>query len=84
MTQEQIFSKVAEIIAANNDVIVTDITMDSTFEDLNMDSLDGLTLVNELETAFEISIPNADAMKIRSVRQTVESLQRIFILQAAS
>jgi acyl carrier protein len=84
MTQEQIFSKVAELIAANNEVAVTDITMDSTFEDLNMDSLDGLTLVNELETAFEISIPNGEAMQIRSVRQTVESLEKIFILSAAS
>ena len=83
MTQEQIFSKVAEIIAANNDVAIADITMDSTFEELNMDSLDGLTLVNELEIEFEITIPNEEAMKIRSVRETVESLQKIFILQAS-
>jgi acyl carrier protein len=82
MTQEHIFSKVAEIIAANNDVALEGITMDSTFEDLNMDSLDGLTLVNELETEFDISIPNEQAMKIRSVRETVESLEKIFILQA--
>lgn len=79
--KEEIFKKVAEIISANNNIPVESITMDSTFEDLNMDSLDGLALINDLETNYNISIPNEYAMKIRSVRETVDNLERFLIMQ---
>lgn len=79
--EQEIFEKVAELIAANNDIPVDTITMDSTFEELNMDSLDGLNLVNDLENEYNISIPNDVAMQIRSVRQIVENLQRYVIPQ---
>lgn len=79
--EQEIFEKVAELIAANNDIPVDTITMDSTFEELNMDSLDGLNLVNDLENEYSISIPNDVAMQIRSVRQIVENLQRYVIPQ---
>ena len=79
--QEEIFNKIAKFIAANNDIPVENITMDSTFEALGMDSLDGLALVDDLEHEYNISIPNKEAMKIRSVRETVESLERLVIVQ---
>ena len=78
---QEIFQKVAQFIAANNDIAVETITMDSTFEDLNMDSLDGLTLINDLESHYNISIPNEQALKIRSVRETVENLDRLLVIQ---
>ena len=78
---EEIFEKVAKHIAANNDIPVESITMDSTFEDLNMDSLDGLTLLNDLENDYNITLSNEAAMKIKSVRQTVESLEQLLVPQ---
>lgn len=79
--QEEIFQKVAKLIAANNDLPVESITMDSSFEDLNMDSLDGLILLNDLENDYNITLSNEAAMKIKSVRQTVESLAYLLIPQ---
>ena len=79
--RNEIFQHVAELIAAHNDVSIDDITMDSSFEELNMDSLDGITLVNNLEEAYNISIPNEEAVKIRTVRQAVDSLQKILVEQ---
>ena len=78
--KEEIFAKVKALIASNNHLPPETITMDSTFEDLNMDSLDGLTLVNDLENTYNITLSNEEAAKISTVRQAVESLEK-FIAQ---
>ena len=78
--KEEIFTKVRELIAKNNHLPPETITMDSTFEDLNMDSLDGLTLVNDLENTYNITLTNEEAGKIATVRQAVDSLET-FIAQ---
>jgi acyl carrier protein len=79
--RKEIFETVARFIATNTDIPVGDITMDSTFEDLNMDSLDGLTLVNDLENHYNISIPNDKALKIKSVRETIDNLEFLLVPQ---
>lgn len=78
--KEEIFEKVRALIASNNHLPPETITMDSTFEDLNMDSLDGLTLVNDLENTYDITLSNEEAAKITTVKQAVESLEK-FIAQ---
>lgn len=78
--KEEIFIKVRELIAKNNHLPPETITMDSSFEDLNMDSLDGLTLVNDLENTYNITLTNEEAGKITTVKQAVESLEA-FIAQ---
>ena len=76
---EEIFKKKVKFIAENNNIPEENITMDSTFEELGMDSLDGLALVDDLEKEYKISIPNEEIMKIRSVRETVEKLEPLLI-----
>lgn len=78
--KDEIFNKVVELIAANNHIPPETITIDSSFEDLAMDSLDGLTLINDLENEYNITLPNEEAVKIKTVRQAVESLTK-FITQ---
>lgn len=75
--KEQIFKKIVELIAVNNHIPPEDITMDSTFEELNMDSLDGITLINDLEKEYNIILSNEEATKIKSVRDAVESLEKL-------
>jgi acyl carrier protein len=75
--EEEILRKVVELIAANNHIPPETITIDSSFEDLSMDSLDGLTLINDLENEYNITLPNEEAVKIKTVRQAVESLNKI-------
>lgn len=77
---ETIFQKVAGLIAQYKKIPVEQITLDTTFEQLNMDSLDGLSLVFELEEAFDITIPDEDAKKIQDVRQIVESLEKLGVV----
>jgi acyl carrier protein len=78
--KEEIFNKIVELIAENNHIPREEIRMESTFEDLNMDSLDGITLINDLENEYNITLSNEEAVKIKSVREAVESLEK-FIQQ---
>ena len=76
---EEVFQKIAKFISESNDTPEENITMDSTFEELDMDSLDGLALVDYLEKEYKISIANEEILKIRSVRETVEKLEPLLI-----
>ena len=50
------FEKVAQILADYKDIDVSTITMDSTFADLGVDSLDTAELIMNLEDEFNITI----------------------------
>jgi len=53
------------------------ISLDSTFDELGVDSLDAITLLFELETRLEISIPDDAAKSARSVRDVVEGIRTL-------
>lgn len=55
--------KIAAIIAEKLDVNAEDITMDTTFEELKIDSLDMVEIIMDLEEAFDITIDNNTEMK---------------------
>lgn len=77
MTQEEVFQKVSEIIAAKKGVQAAAITMDSTFEELDMDSLDSVELISDLEEHYNVSIPNQELLAIKTVREAVVSLEKL-------
>jgi acyl carrier protein len=54
-----------------------EITLERTFEELGIDSLDIINLVFALEQEFNISISDDEARSIRSVRQIVEGVARL-------
>lgn len=58
----------------------TEITLDAAFVDLGLDSLDGLEMMFDLETEFDLAIPDEVAGEIKTVREAVEGIER---LQAA-
>ncbi len=72
LTQE-----VIAVIAETQHIPAEKISLDSTFEELDIDSLAGMGLVFELETKFNVSIPNEEALQMRTVRQAVESMQKL-------
>jgi len=53
------------------------ISIDSTFAELNVDSLDAITLLFELEKRLEIVIPDDAAKSARSVRDVVDGLRAL-------
>jgi len=50
------FEKVAELIAQRKGAAPSDITLESKFQDLKLDSLDVAELVMDLEDAFDVTI----------------------------
>jgi acyl carrier protein len=55
--------QVRELLAEHLDVDVETVKEDSTFEDLDIDSLDAVEIMMELEDAFGIEIAPAEAGK---------------------
>jgi len=52
------------------------ISIDSSFEELGLDSLDSIELIADLEDAFNVNIPNTELQGIKSVRQAVDGLTK--------
>lgn len=76
MTREDIFNKVKTILSEQLGVEAQSIEMDSDFiDDLNADSLDIVDLVLDLENEFDITIPDEEAERIKTVGDAVEYIE---------
>ena len=64
--------KIKYIVSARLNVEPADLTDNTSFDDLNADSLDVVELIIALEEEFDIEIPDEDAEKIRSVGDVTE------------
>jgi len=69
--------RVIEIIAREQHLDSDKITIDSTFAELGIDSLDGVNILFALEEEFKLDIPDSIAQNMKSVRQVVDSLTRV-------
>jgi acyl carrier protein len=64
-------------IASTQNVDPGKVTPGTTFEELDMTSLDALALINALEEDFAVAIPNEEAMALRTVGETVACIRRL-------
>lgn len=71
---EKIFETITEIISSKKGVDRNLISIDSTFDELGLDSLDAIELIADLEEAFNVTIPNTELQGIKSIRQAVDGL----------
>ena len=67
--------KVIELIAQKKKLAPESITLDSTFVELGIDSLDGMDLLFTFEETFKLSIPDDVAQQMKNVRQVTEALR---------
>ena len=71
------FERVQAIIAEQLGIDKEKITMDShLINDLKADSLDIVALVMELEQEYGIEVPDEELMKMQSVRDIVEFVEK--------
>lgn len=71
---QELANKVIAIVAAVKQVSPESVRLESTFEELGIDSLDRINILFELENAFDIDVPDEQARSIRSVQDIVERL----------
>jgi acyl carrier protein len=74
---DELTQRVISVIAESQKIPPEKITIDSTFEELGIDSLDGVNILFELEGAFNVSIPDEGASGIRSIRDAVEAMHKL-------
>lgn len=70
-----VFEKVAEIIVKTVNCNAEDIKAETKLESLGIDSLGAITLIFELEEAFDIEIPNEAIPSIKTVNDIIEKLE---------
>lgn len=65
------------LIAEAYNLPVESIPLDASFQELGIDSLGAMSIICDLENEFKIAVPNDEVLAMRTVRQAVESLQRL-------
>lgn len=75
MTPEIIFDRLATIVAEKLHIERTQVTLESTMQDLGADSLDMVEIIMRIEEEFNIEINDADAEKLSTMREVVEYIQ---------
>ena len=73
-----------QVIAKTQHLPPESITIDQTFAELNFDSLDGMNILFAIENEFDISIPDDQAVKIKSVREMVEGIEKLLAAKQAA
>ncbi len=78
---DQLGSRVINVIARTQRIPAESITLDSTFDELKIDSLDGINIVFALENEFAIEIPDEGLQNMRSVRQITEGIEKLLAVK---
>ena len=64
---DDVMSRVIRVIAETQRIPVDTVKPESTFEELKIDSLDGINIVFAIENEFNINVPDEAAKSLRSV-----------------
>lgn len=75
MERSEIFATIVDIASDVLGVDAGTITEQTTFDDLNADSLDRLQLVTAMEDEFELEIADEKLMAIASVADAIEAIE---------
>ena len=68
------FEKVRKIIAEKMDIDESKITLDSAFDDMQIDSLDMVEIIMDIEEEFDISIDTGEGLK--TVSDLIEFIKK--------
>lgn len=74
---DELTQRVISVIAATQRIPAEKISVDSTFEELGIDSLDGVNILFAIEEEFHINIPDEETRQIRSVRQMMDGIRKL-------
>ena len=77
MSDKTVAERVIRVFSDFKKVVPEEIKMETTFDELGFDSLDGLNLIFELEEEFDLIIPDDQAQAMKSVGQVIEGIETL-------
>jgi len=81
---DDIASRCIEIIAKSKSIPADSITLESTFDELNIDSLDKINISFEVEEAFAIEIPDDALSTLKTVGDMVSGVAKLRAAQPSA
>ena len=74
---DEVMERVIKVIAATQHIPAETIRPESSFAELNIDSLDGINILFALENEFNISIPDDAAKNIKSMQDLADGIRQL-------
>ncbi len=74
---DDVTTRIIELIAKSKSIPVESITPESSFDELQIDSLDKINLSFEVEEAFAIQIPDESLNSLRTVADIIHGVQNL-------
>ena len=81
---DELIERVSKAIATSKRIPEDRVTVDSSFEELGIDSMDAVEILFALENEFDISIPDEEVKSVRNVRQMVEGVEKLLAAKSAN
>ena len=81
---EDLIQRVLNIIATSKRIPRETVTIDSSFEQIGVDSMDAVEILFALENEFDISIPDDEVRTVRNVRQMCEGVAKLVAAKSAA
>ena len=79
---DEIVQRVLKVIATSKRIPLETVTIDSEFQQLNIDSMDAVEILFALENEFDINIPDDEVRSVRNVRQMSEGVAKLVAAKA--
>jgi acyl carrier protein len=81
---DDIAKRSIEIIAKAKNIPTDTISLDTSFEELNIDSLDKINISFEVEEAFDIAIPDDALGSLKTVGDVVRGVEQLVAAKAGA
>ncbi len=75
MNRDEIYAKICDIASDVLGIEADELTNETTFDDLDANSLDRLQLVTAMEDEFDIEIDDDKLMEINSVSEAIDAIE---------
>ena len=83
-SDDELTARVLHIVAETQRRDPATVSIDNTFDELSIDSMDAVNIVFAVENEFSIDVPDDDVRTIRTVRDVVDGVRRLVVAKAST
>jgi len=83
LSDDELTQKILHIVADTQRRDIATVTAESSFEELNIDSMDAVNIVFAVENEFNINVPDEEMRTLKTVRDVIDGVRRLISAQAS-